>query len=60
MRFCKNNQSPLNYVSRAPKLLKDVDRCARRMAHELAARYGSEMAASLIQDVRREYEIIIP
>ncbi len=48
------------YSARRDKLLKDFDRTSALMKTQLVARYGEELAGTLQDDARLEYEKLIP
>ena len=48
------------YSDRKDKVLKDFDRTSRLMEPSLAERYGEEFSGTLREDVRGEYEKLIP
>ncbi len=48
------------YITREDKLLKDFDRTAMLMEPSLHERYGEDFAGALRDDVREEYEMLIP
>ena len=54
------NQSNNNYSSIKPKLLKDFDKTANLVRNSVAIRYSEDFAETLYQEVRHEFEALIP
>jgi len=48
------------YTSRKPKLLKDLDKTANLVRDLVGSSYGSDFADTLYQEIRQEYEVLIP
>jgi len=48
------------YIKQKPKLLKDFDKMSKQVKNVLVSHYGEEMADTIIQETRDEYENLIP
>jgi hypothetical protein len=55
-----DNEMKSNYVSCKHQFLKSFDKSVDRSKRVLISRYGNEHANSLINQARREYEVLIP
>ncbi len=48
------------YASRKPKLLRDFDKTIGIVRRVFVSRYGDQLATTMLGDVRREFEVLIP